>query len=958
MADYKDTLNLPKTKFPMKAGLANKEPLQVKAWEEMGLYQKLREANKGKPLFILHDGPPYANGDIHIGHAVNKILKDVIVKSKSFSGFDTPYVPGWDCHGLPIEQKVEKKKGKAGVKISKEEFRQACREYATRQVDGQRKDFKRLGVIADWDNPYLTMDYKTEADIVRSLAKIIDKGHLHKGAKPVHWCVDCGSSLAEAEVEYEDKTSPAIDVRFEVLDVEALKARCAHLDHEHMLDSASVVIWTTTPWTLPANQAVCVNPDLEYSIVRCSGIGERTEECILLASELVEDCMKRYLASEEDGDAKISDYRIVATCVGSELEGLKLQHPFYDREVPVILGDHVTLEAGTGAVHTAPGHGQDDYIVGMRYKLKIHNPVGSDGKFLEDTPLFAGQHVFKANDTVIETLINNKALVKAKKLLHSYPHCWRHKSPIIFRATPQWFISMDQNGLRDAALEQIKKTKWIPDWGEARIDGMVATRPDWCISRQRTWGPPIALFIHKVTGKIHPRSVELMEEVALRIEKAGIDSWYQEDMMSILGEDAKDYEQVTDILDVWFDSGVSHFSVLGQRESHENYPVADLYLEGSDQHRGWFNSSLITSVAMEGVAPYKEVLTHGFTVDEKGAKMSKSKGNVVAPQKIMNQTGADILRLWVSATDYHTEMRVSNDILKRVSDAYRRIRNTSRYLLSNMDGFDCQEHLVDVKDLLSLDSWILAKTTQLQEEIIQAYDNYEFHNIYQKVHNFCSVELGSVYLDIIKDRIYTMQTDSPARRSAQTAIYYVAEAMVRWFAPILSFTAEELWKYLPGERSDSVFLNEWYALPAVVENKNGMDLNYWQNIMEVRDAVNKELEQLRTAGEIRANLQAEVELYCGREIYDALLKLEDELRFVLITSKVQLHLFETEPDNGTHYTLTSNDEIWVVVSASESEKCERCWHYLEDVGQDDVHSTLCGRCITNVDGQGEKRVHA
>ena len=949
MVDYKDTLNLPKTEFPMRGNLANREPEQLKRWESMGLYQKLRKTNKGKPLFILHDGPPYANGDIHLGHAVNKVLKDIIVKGRTLSGYDAPYIPGWDCHGLPIELQVEKKIGKAGAKVSAAEFRKACRTYATKQVDGQRVDFKRLGVLGDWDNPYLTMDFKFEADIVRALARIVANGHLHKGSKPVHWCADCGSALAEAEVEYEDKTSPAIDVRFEVMDVESLKARCAHVDHKHFGKKVYVVIWTTTPWTLPANQAVAINPKLEYAMVQCEGNTGHGTEYLLLASELVSSCMTRY---------GVETYSIVGTCMGEDLENLKLHHPFYEREVPIILGDHVTLDAGTGCVHTAPGHGQEDYAVGLRYHLKVENPVGPDGVFLAGTPLFAGKHVFKANDDVIDVLKAKGTLVTVAKLQHSYPHCWRHKTPIIFRATPQWFISMDQQGLRQAALHSISKTQWMPEWGLARIEGMVTTRPDWCISRQRTWGVPIALFVHNKTQEPHPNSVALMEQVAQRIEQHGVDAWYDLDAKELLGKDAADYSKVTDILDVWFDSGVTHFVVLNQREGYETYPVADLYLEGSDQHRGWFQSSLLTSVAMTGQCAYKAALTHGFTVDAKGYKMSKSSGNGVEPQKIANSLGADILRLWVAATDYRGEMTFSDEILKRIADAYRRIRNTSRYLLANLYDFDPAQHLLPSDQLLSLDRWAVARAMQLQDELQQAYDNYEFHLVYQKVHNFCAVDLGSFYLDVIKDRQYTTQTNSVARRSAQTAVYHIAEAMVRWFAPILSFTAEEIWQYLPGERSDSVLFAEWYEFPETSKDPYGMDLAYWARVMEVRDCVNKELERLRVAGEIGGNLDAETGLYCGREIYDLLQRLGDELRFVLITSAARIYLAGEPPKEAQHCTLSNNDELWISVSASAHTKCIRCWHYREDVGSSTEHPELCGRCVENVAGSGETRQFA
>ncbi|MGD8743906.1 MAG: isoleucine--tRNA ligase, partial [Granulosicoccaceae bacterium] len=702
MAEYKDTLNLPTTGFPMRGNLPNREPELLKQWQASDIYAKLRAHCAGRDRFILHDGPPYANGEIHIGHAVNKILKDIIVKARTLSGFDAPYVPGWDCHGLPIELNVEKKVGKAGQKVDARTFRNACRDYAGQQVDKQREDFKRLGVIADWDRPYLTMDYRFEADIVRTLGKIIDNGHLHKGVKPVHWCTDCGSALAEAEVEYEDKTSPAIDVRFTVLEEEALKTRVRDVEGHEGSGPVNVVIWTTTPWTLPANQAVCLHPDLEYAVVQCNG--QYGEERLLLAEALMKETMGRY---------GIDDYRVVGYAKGSDLEGLQLAHPFYERNVPIILGDHVTTEAGTGCVHTAPGHGQDDYVVGQRYHLKVDNPVGSNGCFLPDTPLFAGQHVFKANAQVIETLKTQGKLVHDEALRHSYPHCWRHKTPIIFRATPQWFISMEQNGLREQANVQIRQVQWLPDWGQARIEGMVANRPDWCISRQRTWGVPIPLFVHKSSGKLHPETNALIEQVAQRIEQQGIDAWFELEPVELLGDAANDYDKVGDTLDVWFDSGVTHHAVLDRREELDR--PADLYLEGSDQHRGWFQSSLLTSVAMCGEAPYRTVLTHGFTVDAKGHKMSKSKGNVVAPQKVIKTLGADILRLWVAATDYRGEMTVSDEILKRTGDTYRRLRNTARYLLSNLDDFDPATDMLAVQDMLALDQWALMRTAQLQD---------------------------------------------------------------------------------------------------------------------------------------------------------------------------------------------------------------------------------------------------
>ena len=943
MSDYKHTLNLPETDFPMRGNLPKREPEMIQRWQAMDLYGQLRESGKGRPKFVLHDGPPYANGNIHIGHAVNKILKDIIVKSRTLSGYDAPYVPGWDCHGLPIELQVEKKLGKAGVAVSPAEFRAACRTYASEQVDGQREDFKRLGIFADWEQPYLTMDYRFEADIIRTLGQIIEQGHLHKGAKPVHWCTDCGSALAEAEVEYEDKTSPAIDVRFEVLDDEALLSRIHKASDHPCKGPVSVVIWTTTPWTLPANQAVALNGELEYALVQCDGVGEHGPECLILAEGLLKETMSRY---------GVDDYKVIGYCQGSDLEGLKLQHPFYTREVPVILGEHVSLEAGTGAVHTAPGHGQEDYVVGLRYKLKVHNPVGGDGKFLPDTELFAGQHVFKANDSVLEVLREHGKLVHAQALRHSYPHCWRHKTPIIFRATPQWFISMEQHGLRPAALNAITQTQWIPDWGQARIEAMVQNRPDWCISRQRNWGVPIALFVHKTSGKLHPDTAKLIEQVAQRVEQQGIDAWFDLEPAELLGSEAGDYDKVQDTLDVWFDSGVTHACVLTQREGLQR--PADLYLEGSDQHRGWFQSSLLTAVATTGKAPYKAVLTHGFTVDAKGQKMSKSKGNVVAPQKVVGNLGADILRLWVSSTDYRGEMTVSDEILKRTADAYRRIRNTARFLLANLAGFDPAENLLPPSQLLALDAWAVARAAQLQEELLPAYEKYEFHQIYQKVHNFCSVDMGSFYLDVIKDRQYTTPANSLARRSAQSAIYHIIEAMSRWLAPILSFTGEEIWQQIPGQRGDSVFLETWYDFPE--QHLGQLDLAYWGGVMELRDAVNRELERLRNAGEIGANLQAEVTLYCGSELHQRLALLGDELRFVLITSAATIQpVINEPPPEAMHYQLENGDEVWIAVAASAHQKCTRCWHYREDVGSHAAHPELCGRCVENIDGEGEMR---
>jgi isoleucyl-tRNA synthetase len=939
VTDYKHTLNLPNTDFPMKANLSQREPEWLAHWEKIDLYAKLRQARAGKPTFILHDGPPYANGDIHIGHAVNKILKDIIVKSRNLAGFDAPYIPGWDCHGLPIELMVEKKVGKAGVKVSAQEFRAACREFAAKQVDGQRSDFKRMGIFGAWEKPYLTMDFKTEANILRALGRIYANGHVTRGFKPVHWCADCGSALAEAEVEYEERTSPAVDVRFVVVDKDDLLNRVGAPDAA--LERVAVPIWTTTPWTLPANQAVTLHPELEYVLIGVDG----SREGLVLAEALHAEAMQRY---------GIEQFDVLVRFSGNVLEGAKLAHPFLDRRVPVILGEHVTTEAGTGAVHTAPGHGLDDYVVGQRYGLPTENPVGGNGCFLPDTPLFAGQHVFKANEEVVRVLQEAGMLLKHVSYQHSYPHCWRHKTPIIFRATPQWFISLEKEGLREQALSAIGRVAFTPSWGRARIDGMVRNRPDWCISRQRLWGVPIAFFVDKKTGEPHPNTLELIEQVAQRIEQGGIEAW-DEIQPQDLGVDADRYEKVADILDVWFDSGTTHAAVLEHRERHA--VPADLYLEGSDQHRGWFQSSLLTSVAMRGEAPYKGVLTHGFTVDENGRKMSKSLGNVIAPQKVVNSLGADILRLWVASVDYSGEIPVSDEILKRLADSYRRIRNTGRFLLANLSGFDPAQHLVAPAQMLPLDRWAVDRALQLQTAVAKAYEDYEFHLIYQKVHNFCAVDLGGFYLDIIKDRQYTTQADSLARRSAQTALYHIAQALTRWLAPILSFTADELWQHMPGTRSESVFLETYYEQLAPL-GEGGLDRAFWDRVIEVRQAVSKELERVRKAGVIGGSLEAEVSLYCPPKLKGVLEQLGDELRFVLITSTAEVRGEAERPADAAALPLNDGSTLYVHVAASEHGKCVRCWHRREDVGQHAEHPELCGRCVENVAGAGEQREHA
>ena len=922
MSDYKNTLNLPATDFPMKANLANREGSFLKDWQDKDIHQQIRQKFKGKPLFVLHDGPPYANGDIHIGHAVNKVLKDVIVKSKTLSGYDAPYVPGWDCHGLPIEHMVEKKKGKVGHKISADEFRAACREYADKQIEKQKVDFKRLGIFGDWDNPYLTKNFKYEADIVRALGKIVKNGHLTKGFKPVHWCTECSSALAEAEVEYKDKGSDTVDVAFNVIG-----------DFFENDKPVALIIWTTTPWTLPANEAVSLHPDLDYALV---DVGK---SLYILSDDLLESSLERY---------GVKDFKKLSkTYKGSELEGLMLQHPFYDKQVPVILGEHVTTETGTGAVHTAPAHGQDDYVVGLQYNLPVDCPVDGRGVFIDSTEGVAGEFIFKANATIIGLLESHGTLVKHEPITHSYPHCWRHKTPVIFRATPQWFVSMTKKNLRDKVNDEILNVKWIPNWGQKRIELMVGNRPDWCISRQRYWGSPITLFINKNTGELHPDTEKLFEVVAKKIELDGIEAWFKLKVEDVLGAEAKDYEKTTDTLDVWFDSGVSHYAVL--KASNYLSDVADMYLEGSDQHRGWFQSSLLTSCAINERAPYKQVLTHGFTVDQNGHKMSKSLGNVIPPQKVVNSLGADILRLWIGSTDYSGEMTVSDEILNRSADSYRRIRNTMRFMLANMQGFDPKHDLVDMKDMLVLDRWIVSKTHDLQQQVINEYDNYNFHFVMKAILNFCTNDLGGFYLDVIKDRQYTTQTDSLARRSAQSALFHISHAMVRWLSPILSFTSEEIWQFLPGASNESVFLQTWYE---------GLEGNFDSPVIEscrdINTHLRKELEEMRRNKVIGSSLDAEVDIYCKDENYQNLLGLKDELRFVFITSEARVNELSSKPSDAKEI----DSSIAIKVYKSKHQKCVRCWHHRPEIGQNKMHNDLCDRCVENVSGKGENRVFA
>jgi isoleucyl-tRNA synthetase len=937
--DYKATLHLPATEFPMRGDLPKREPQTLARWEAEDLYSQLRANAKGRPLFVLHDGPPYANGAIHLGHAVNKILKDIIVKSKYVAGFDAPYVPGWDCHGLPIEIAVEKKHGKVGVKLDAAQFREKCREFANEQIDIQRRDFKRLGVIGDWENPYLTLNFKFEADEIRALAKIVANGHLLRGAKPVHWCFDCGSALAEAEIEYQDKVSPAVDIAYTVRDAKALAAAFDVTVPEGV--EVAVPIWTTTPWTIPASLAVSLGPDLDYALVEGPAHnGQR--RWLVVAEALAARALQRY---------GVDDLVAHAHAKGSALEGVVLKHPFYaEREIPVILGDHVSAEDGTGAVHTAPGHGQEDFVVGQKYGLiekytaAQMNPVDGRGVYLPSTPpagelVLAGMHIWKANDAIVDALRESGALLAFHKLEHSYPHCWRHRTPVVFRATPQWFISMEQAHLRRDALAAIKHVKWYPTWGEARIAGMVEGRPDWCISRQRTWGVPITLFVHRETGEPHPRTVELMRAVADKVEQGGVDVWYALDAAELLGEEAKDYEKTTDILDVWFDSGITHEGVLLERGFGK---PADLYLEGSDQHRGWFQSSLLTGVAIDKHAPYRQCLTHGFTVDENGRKMSKSLGNGIEPQDIMKTLGADILRLWIGSADYSNEMSLSQEILKRNADAYRRLRNTARFLLSNLDGFDPARDLVQPAEMVALDRWVVHRAFEVQQKIVAAYERYDFAEIVQTLLNFCSVDLGSLYLDVTKDRLYTMREDSRGRRSAQTAMFHILEAFTRWIAPILSFTADEIWGFLPGERVANVLFTTWYEGLSPLPANAPLSAEDFDKLLALREQMAKVLEPMRANGVIGAALDAEITVSANAETAAKWQPLAEELRFLFISGDVTV-------------SAVNADEIFVLAQPSTKTKCVRCWHHRADVGVDTAHPELCGRCVSNIEGQGEDR---
>ena len=937
MADYKSTLNLPDTPFPMRGDLAKREPNMLAEWEERRFYQRIREAGKGRnKRFVLHDGPPYANGDIHIGHAVNKILKDVIVKSKTLDGFDAPYVPGWDCHGMPIEVQIEKQHGKH---LPTAETQRLCRAYASEQVERQKKDFRRLGVLGDWDHPYLTMAFRNEADEIRALGKLLEKGYVYRGLKPVNWCFDCGSALAEAEVEYEDRKDPAVDVGFPFAEADKV-AKAFGL--KALPDKPGfAVIWTTTPWTLPANQALNAHPEFSYNLV------DTEKGLLILAADLQEACLARY---DLTGTT-------LASCKGVALEQIQFKHPFYDRQSPVYLADYVTLETGTGMVHAAPAYGVEDFHSCRKHGLKddeILTPVMGDGKYIASLPLFGGLMIWKANPQIIAHMEEKGVLFSSKTDLHSYMHCWRHKTPIILRATTQWFAGMEDvpgyNGvkpketLRSTALRAVEETQFYPDWGKARLHGMIANRPDWTLSRQRQWGVPMPFFVHKETAQLHPRTPELLEQIAQRVEREGIEAWQALNAEELLGADAAQYEKIKDTLDVWFDSGTTHSTVLRGSHADTGAFPADLYLEGSDQHRGWFHSSLLTASMMDGRAPYKALLTHGFVVDGQGKKMSKSKGNVIVPQQVMDELGADILRLWVASTDYSGELSISKEILKRVVESYRRIRNTLRFLLANLADFDVNKHALPPEQWLEIDRYALELTRKFQNDVAAGYERYEFHAVVKSLTAFCSEDLGAFYLDILKDRLYTTGADSQPRRAAQNALWHIANSLIKLMAPVLSFTAEEAWQVFKGGTEDSIFEELWHELPQTSLVPAVKDS--WKTVRDIRDMVNKKIEEQRAQGVIGSPLQAEIEITVpSDESHGALHRLGDDLRFVLITSSAKVR---QAPGAG----------IAIDVKPSSHTKCERCWHYRADVGHDANHPDLCGRCTSNLTGAGEPRHYA
>ena len=942
MADYRKTLNLPDTPFPMRGDLPRREPNWIADWQQKKLYQRIRKASAGRPKFVLHDGPPYANGSLHIGHALNKILKDIIVRSKTLAGFDAPYVPGWDCHGLPIEHKVEVTHGK---NLPADRVRELCRAYAAEQIEIQKADFIRLGVLGDWDNPYRTMDFANEANEIRALAEMTKNGYVFKGLKPVNWCFDCGSALAEAEVEYADKPSPTIDVAFPVSDADAgthLRKLAAAFGLARLDKPAAAVIWTTTPWTIPANQALNAHPEFDYALV---DVGDRL---LVLARELVESALQRFQLAGT----------IIATAKGAALERIEFRHPFYDRVSPVYLAEYVGIDAGTGIVHSSPAHGVDDFNSWHAYGRsndEILSLVTGGGQYVSDLPFFGGMNIWKANPAIVDKLAEVGALLSHGKITHSYMHCWRHKTPLVYRATAQWFVGMDRvaadgSTLRERALRAVEATKFYPAWGQARLHSMIANRPDWCISRQRNWGVPIPFFLHKETGELHPRTVELMEEVALRVEQEGIEAWFKLDAAKLLGAEAAQYEKISDTLDVWFDSGTTHKHVLrgSHNDGHPEGPRADMYLEGSDQHRGWFHSSLLTGCAIDGHAPYRSLLTHGFAVDGAGRKMSKSLGNVVVPQEVTGKLGAEILRLWVASTDYSGELSISKEILDRVVEVYRRVRNTLRFLLANTADFDIATDAVPLEQWLDIDRYALAFTRQLAQQAEADYAKMEFHRVVQALQVFCAEDLGAFYLDILKDRLYTTAAGSLPRRAAQTALWHITQTLLKLMAPILSFTAEEAWTVIhPGKdegTQDSVMLHTFHALPAQ-EGEAGL-IARWETIRAVRAEGLKVIEALRTEGKVGASLQAELELALTADKFAAMASLGEDLRFVTMTSAATLSEVARAEDER------------VVATPSAAQKCERCWHYVDTVGSDAEHPTLCGRCASNLFGEGETRAHA
>jgi isoleucyl-tRNA synthetase len=928
--DYKNTLNLPDTPFPMRGNLPAREPNWVEQWCKEDLYKVIRQSKAGKPKFVLHDGPPYANGDIHIGHAVNKILKDIIVKCRCLAGYDARYVPGWDCHGMPIEIQIEKTHGKGKPTL---EVQEKSRAYATEQIERQKKDFIRLGVLADWENPYKTMNFGNEADELRALGKIMEKGYVFRGLKPVNWCFDCGSALAEAEVEYKDKQDIAVDVGF-AFNAENLDKLAAAFNVPLATLQAKpgqLVIWTTTPWTLPANQALNMHPELVYSLV---DVGSKY---LLLAQERVKPCLESY---ELEGSE-------IATASGAKLEGVAFHHPFYDRLSPVYLADYVSTDAGTGIVHCSPAYGVDDFLTSKAYGLKdadIINPVMGNGVYADSLPFFGGLHIWKANPLIVEKMIEVGSLIKQVKFGHSYMHCWRHKTPIIYRATSQWFAGMDvhsndgSGSLREKALAGVEATEFFPAWGKARLHAMIANRPDWTLSRQRQWGVPMAFLVHRETGELHPRTPELIETIAQLIEKQGIEAWQHLSVEDLIGAQAKDYIKNPDTLDVWFDSGTTHETVLRGSHAEESHFPADLYLEGSDQHRGWFHSSLLTSCMINGVPPYKALLTHGFVVDGQGRKMSKSVGNVIAPQQVSDKMGAEILRLWVASTDYSGELTISDEILKRVVESYRRIRNTLRFLLANISDFDFATEAVPTEELAEVDQYALTLLAKLQSECEAHYTKYEFHPIVSKLQIFCSEDLA-FYLDVLKDRLYTTGGNSKARRSAQTALYHITHSLLRLMAPILSFTAEEA-REVMGNVEPSIFCNEFYKVPGV-DNADELGTK-WAELLALRARVVKELENLRTDGKIGSSLQGTATLHLPANLYKAAASLGDDLKFLFIVSKIE---------------IVQAAEEKIEVGIAEGEKCERCWHVRPDTGADPEHPGICGRCVSNLFGEGEVRNH-